>query len=148
MTTSTARIVLCAATILASCCGPSQSPTAPSSSELSASPLTVLVDGQRGATAIAGVSEIMVDGTVAGDTKLRYQVDYGDGSSSTHPASKHVYANAGIFHVTVTLTDAAGRKSSAAQDVAVAVVTGAWFQFGVNDALHRFEARRISIAQD
>src|SRR5262249_21314841 len=38
--------------------------------------------------------------------------------------------------------------SRATQDVSVAVVTGAWFQFGVNDALHRFEARRISIEQD
>jgi PKD repeat protein len=108
----------------------------------------VLVDGQRGATAIAGVSEITVDATVAGDTKLRYQVDYGDGKSSTQASSKHVYASTGTFHVTATTTDAAGRTSSVAQDVFVAVVTGAWFQFGVNDALHRFEARRISIEQN
>jgi hypothetical protein len=108
----------------------------------------VLVDGQRGATAIAGVSEITVDATVAGDTKLRYQVDYGDGKSSTQASSKHVYASTGTFHVTATTTDAAGRTSSAAQDVSVAVVTGAWFQFGVNDSIHQFEARRISLQQD
>src|SRR5262249_38340654 len=84
----------------------------------------------------------------AGDTKLRYQVNYGDGNSSTQALSKHVYANTGTFHVGVTVTDAAGRASSAAKDVSVAVVTGAWFQFGVNDAMHRFEARRISIEQE
>jgi PKD domain-containing protein len=150
MTTSTARIVVCAATLLASCSRPSQSPTAPSSSPtpLGGPPLSVLVDGQRDATAIAGVSEVAVDATAAGDAKLRYQVDYGDGQSSTQAVSKHVYANAGTFHLTVTISDASGRKSMRAQDVSVAVVTGAWFQFGVNDTIHRFEARRISIEQD
>jgi hypothetical protein len=110
----------------------------------------VLVDGQPGATAIAGVSEVTINvgGTFAGDTKLRPQVNYGDGQSSEQAASKHVYANSGTFHVTATMTDAAGRQASTAQDVSVSAVNGAWFQFGVNGVLHQFEARRFSIQQD
>jgi PKD domain-containing protein len=150
MTALRARIAVCAATVLASCTHSPQSPTTPSSpsSELGGPPLSVLVDGQRGATAIVHVSDVNVDATVPGNTKLRYQVDYGDGQSSTQPVSKHVYADAGTFHLTVTMTDAVGRKSSVSQDVSVGVVNGAWFQFGVNEAIHRFEARRLSINQD
>jgi PKD domain-containing protein len=152
MASSKARIAVCAATIFAACSHPSQSPTTPSSSSPDAGvpPLSVLVDGQPGATAIAGVSEVTINvgGTFGGDTKLRYQVDYGDGQSSAQGVAKHVYANTGTFHLIVTATDAAGRQASTAQDVSVSAVNGAWFQFGVNDAVHQFEARRMSIQQD
>ncbi|HEX7793241.1 MAG TPA: PKD domain-containing protein [Vicinamibacterales bacterium] len=113
-------------------------------------PLSVLVDGQREATAIVGVSEVTINvgATFGGDTKLRYQVDYGDGQSSPQTGPKHVYASTGTFHVTVTVTDAAGRQASTAQDVSVSAVNGAWFQFGINEVAHRFETRRLSIEQD
>jgi hypothetical protein len=110
----------------------------------------VLIDGQRGGTAIASVSEVTIqaDPTAPANSKVRYQVDYGDGQSSQEAVSKHVYGAAGTFHVTVTATDAAGRTSSATQDVSVGVVNGAWFQFGINEAVHRFEARRLSLSQN
>jgi len=147
MTTSTSRLAVCGAIILASCSGPSPSPTAPSPSPAAAlgpPPLAVLVDGQRGGTAIAGVSEVTIeaDATAPANTKVRYQVDFGDGQSSQQAAPKHVYADSGLFHVTVTATDAAGRTSSAAQDVSVGVVKGArrhWTfrRSGTRDATRR-----------
>jgi PKD repeat protein len=48
-----------------------------------------------------------------------YQWDYGDGSTGTGVTPTHVYATAGNFQVTLTVTNAAGSSGSVTQSVAV-----------------------------
>ncbi len=59
------------------------------------------------------------DGTIAS-----WSWDFGDGNSSTEQNPTHVFATAGTFNVTLTVTDNGGLQSSIAQDVTVTEGTG------------------------
>ena len=108
---------------------------------------SVKIDGASGATAIAAVSEVTFDASQTLGDKIHFDVQYGDGESTTARVSSHTYRTPSRFTATLTVTDAAGRRSSATQDVVVGLVKGGSFQFGVNEAAHRFQARRLSLAQ-
>ncbi len=56
------------------------------------------------------------DGTIA-----RYEWDFGDGSTGTGQTAEHVYLDAGIFVVTLTVTDDGGATRRATEVVIVAV---------------------------
>jgi PKD repeat protein len=48
---------------------------------------------------------------------LGYFWDFGDGTNSTVAASGHMFAQVGMFHVTLTVTDRAGLTGSTASDI-------------------------------
>jgi hypothetical protein len=72
-------------------------------------------------TAQAGSAAIDVTGTGAdsdGDL-LTYSWDFGDGTATTGKAASHVYAAAGSYAITLTVTDAGGRSATAVKQIAV-----------------------------
>jgi PKD repeat protein len=108
--------------------------------------LAVRVDGLEAAVTIAGHSEVTFDASGSvGTGTLRYLVSYGDGTSSTEPVSRHVYNEAGLFAVTLTVTTSAGRSASVTQAIAVKSVRGTWFHAGFNANARLFEVRRLTV---
>lgn len=143
------RVVAVAAFLAGAC--DSAAPTLTQPSGLSSPPgaatpqLTVRIDGPGSAVAIAGVSEVSFDARGTPGDKLRYDLQFGDGSSATTPVATHVYATAGTFTATLTVIDAADRRSMTTATVMVKAVVGTWFYSDYNDGSRRAEAHRITI---
>ena len=142
-----------AVALLALACDRMPQPTQPSgpssNSGLPSPQLTVRVDSRGSAAAIVGVSEVTFDARGTPGDKLRYDLQFGDGASVTTPLATHVYTTPGTFTATLTVTDAADRRSSTSAMVSVKAVTGTWFYGDYNEASRRAEAHRITItAQD
>ena len=78
--------------------------------------------GLQGATAITFTAL----GCDDENDPLTYLWEFGDGSSSTAPNTSHVYASAGIFRPTITVSD--GQSASAPQTFTVTIksMTGRW----------------------
>ena len=132
-----------AATTLTQPSGPASNPGLPSPQ------LTVHVDSHGSSVAIVGVSEVTFDSRSTPGDKLRYEIQFGDGASATTPIATHVYATTGTFRATLTVTDAADRRSSTSATVTVKAVTGTWFYSDYNEGSRRAEAHRITLtAQD
>ena len=132
--------------LLSACSSPT--PTGPSASGELTARLAVRVDGLESAVAIAAHSEVSFDASGSvGTGTLRYLLDYGDGTSTTEPVSRHVYAAPGLFTATLTITTTSGRSASTTQTVAVNSVRGTWFHAGFNSNAHVFELRRLTITE-
>lgn len=130
-----------------SCADAPRVPTQPSepSPGLDTPRLSVTIDGDHDATAILAASQVVFDASETKGDKLRFEIRFGDGESSTGAVASHVYKSPGTFKATVVITDAAGRQSSTSKDVVVAGLSGAWFSAGINPRAQRFEARRFAI---
>lgn len=64
--------------------------------------------------AVSGELSYDSDGTI-----VSYEWDFGDGSSATGMTASHVYAQDGIYTITLLVTDNEGLNGSATQDVTV-----------------------------
>ncbi|MBB5935052.1 PKD domain-containing protein [Streptomyces zagrosensis] len=53
-----------------------------------------------------------------------YAWDYGDGSTGSEPAPSHTYRRVGQYRITLTVTDEAGHRDSAARLVACRTGSG------------------------
>ena len=129
-----------AATTLTQPSGPASNPGLPSPQ------LTVRVDSRGSSVAIVGVSEVTFDARGTPRDKLRYDLQFGDGTSASTPVATHVYATAGTFTATLTATDAADRRMATSVTVLVKTVTGTWFYSDYNEGSRRAEAHRIAMA--
>ncbi|WP_035739609.1 PKD domain-containing protein [Parafrankia elaeagni] len=86
------------------------------------SPLTVTADGSAS--------------TADGGPIASHSIDFGDGMTQPGPGATHTYTRPGIFTVTLTVTDAAGRRAAVTERVQVNEVapTGPDAQLGVSAA--------------
>jgi PKD repeat protein len=123
-------VILVSAVAGASGCGGSSNhnPTTPSPGPGAApvAMLTLAVDALGSQEAIAGASDVSVDAGASTGSGLRYQVEFGDGSTATDKTSRHVYAAAGTYAIRLTVTDDAGRTASATRELTVASALGRW----------------------
>jgi PKD domain-containing protein/Big-like domain-containing protein len=86
--------------------------------------LDVTLDS-RGPLALAGVSEVTFDMSGSAGFGLRYDVDFGDGTSSSGASvAKHVYHGQKRFRATGTVTDGFGRKETVTREVIVISLRG------------------------
>jgi len=123
-------VVVGCALLFAGCANAPQAPTQPSNPSTPGFPtpqLTVRVDSHNSAAAIVGVSEVTFDARGTPGDKLWYEIQFGDGASAATALATHVYATPGTFTSTLTVIDAADRRSSTSATVVVKAVTGTWF---------------------
>jgi hypothetical protein len=92
----------------ASTAQPSAATTAPPSAQL-----TLLIDNYGSTVAIAGASSVTFDMRESTGTGLKYEVDFGDGATSSQSVSRHVYFSSRYqdFSVRATVTDQFGRSA-------------------------------------
>lgn len=72
-------------------------------------------------------TEVFFDASESSDPEgkpLSYQWTFGDGQQDTEPSVSHVYAQAGVYQVTLTVTDEGGAKDSDTQTLVVANPVG------------------------
>jgi hypothetical protein len=122
-------------------------PTAPTRGQEPTVQFKVTVDGLESAVAIPSVSKVRFDagGSAAAEGPVRYQVDYGDGTSGEGQATEHVYTAAGTYTAFITLVDARGRRATATHVVNVRAVQGTWFHAGYNTTTARVEIRKLQL---
>ena len=147
------RGVVAAVALIAGACDRAAStltqPSGPPTPGLPSPELTVRVDSRGSAVAIVGISEVTFDARGTPGDKLRYELQFGDGASATTALATHVYAATGTFTTTLTVIDAADRRSSTSAMVIVKTVTGTWFYSDYNERSRRAEVHRVAIeAQD
>jgi PKD repeat protein len=76
-------------------------------------PVTGGIDADFTGNPVSGpfpLSVAFTDATIGG-TPLTYLWDFGDGQTSTLPSPAHVYASAGVYTVSLTVTDAVGSNT-------------------------------------
>ena len=72
------------------------------------------------ATAGEAISFDASGSTASGVPLVSYSFDFGDGTAANGPTQSHAYTAAGVYTVTLTVTDAAGASSSTKRTIAVA----------------------------
>ena len=138
------------------CSGTPSAPTPPAETAPAqtsgAAPVAVVkltVDSLGSLEAVAAVSEVMFDAGESTGTRLRYRIDFGDGSVGSDRLARHVYAAPGTYHVTVTVTDEGNRTATTTRDVVVGSPLGLWVHSGYFARINRVEVRSLAItAQD
>ena len=88
--------------------------------------LDVTIDSRGSKLALAGVSEITFDMSRSAGSDLHYNVDFGDGTSSSGTSvAKHVY-DLGLqrFIATATVTDGLGRTGTVTREVIIIPLRG------------------------
>ena len=142
------RLLANVAVIVAAACTDKAAPSSPSPSPDLAARLTVTIDTLGSAVAIPSVSSVRFDASGSGPSTgpLQYSIDYGDRTVSSERISEHVYEAPGTYEVTLTVSDAGGRRASASQSITVRAVAGSWFHFAYNPSSSRPELRRLTIA--
>ncbi|HEX8528365.1 MAG TPA: PKD domain-containing protein, partial [Cytophagales bacterium] len=73
---------------------------------------------------------VLVNQSVTGNETVSYQWNFGDGSFSAEASPSHVYATAGVYQVGLTVTTAAGCRSTATRTVRVHALPEARFTLG------------------
>ena len=73
----------------------------------------------------AGEAPLTVNFDASGSTDadgniVSYEWDFGDGGDGTGVTVEHVYATAGHYEITLTVTDDQGKTASASQEITVA----------------------------
>jgi PKD repeat protein len=127
-------------------CRKTPSPSEPTSTTPSAARLTVRVDSLGSIAALPGVSSVRFDASGSSPAgPAAYLIEYGDGASSSNPVSEHVYETPGVYRATVTVADAAGRRT-ASETVTVRALEGAWFHLGYNARTRTAEVRRLTLS--
>jgi len=142
------RLVLVATLALTvdACNDRHESPTQPSStSGLGTPQFTVKIDGADSADAIASVSEVTFEARTSANA-ARYDINFGDGHSTSTSTASHVYEQPGTFTAALTVTDAAGRQESVSRTVVVKTVEGTLFYLGYNEKSRAGEFHRLTIA--
>ena len=92
------------------------------------------------------LSEVSFDATGStGAGALTYRLDFGDGASATTAKARHVYNAPGSYTAAVTVTDAAGRTTTAARPVVVRSLAGAWLHAGYSAGSREVLVRRLSV---
>ncbi len=139
---------LCACVLFLAACGDSARPSGPSPTpDPSVARLAVTIDSLGSSAAITSLSQVEFDARGStGPGPLQYAIDFGDQTSATAAQVRHVYQAPGIYQASVTVTDAAGRRSSATQTVTVRSLIGSWYAAGLNRARGRAEVRRLTLA--
>ena len=158
MTTTTRRIrrlskplcVALAAGWFSVSCG--DSPTRPSQGPVQApagtdpvARLTVTIDSLGSREAVAGLSDVTIDSTGSTGSSPTVAIDFGDGTKVTQAVARHVYAEAGTYTATVTVTEGSGKTSTASQQVVVASPLGTWVYSGFLTRARRVEVRRLAL---
>jgi PKD repeat protein len=126
---------------------PPSSTTPPSTSAGPSLKIDVKADAAGSRDAIASLSEVLVDAGGSTGTGLTYAIDFGDGVVAATATARHVYAAAGSYTITGTVTDAQGRKASDTRPITVKAAIGNWFQAGYVAKTARVEIRRLSIVE-
>ncbi len=130
-------------------CG--DSPTRPSQDPVQApagtdpvARLTVTIDSLGSREAVAALSNVTLDatGSTGGPT---IAIDFGDGTRVTQAVARHVYADAGTYTATVTVTDGSGKTSTASHQVVVASPLGTWLYSGYLTRARRVEVRTLAL---
>jgi hypothetical protein len=113
-------------------------------------PLAGTIVVAPGGTGMAGVTAFTFSAQGAQDpdgNALTFNWNFGDGSTAVGPTPNHIYATAGTFAVTVSVSD--GQQSVSAASVNVAVgpsLTGAWADSFAGTSRTRF--RSLNLSQD
>jgi PKD repeat protein len=148
---SLARLAIVGCLLVAAGCGDARAPTVPTPPSTPAPgsglevAFTLAVDALGSQDALTGVSEVTVDASVSPGSKLRYLVDFGDGTTATQAVARHVYATAGRYQVTVTVTDAAGRTATSSRSLVVASPLGTWLYSGYLALAQTVEVRTLTL---
>ena len=130
------RVVVGSLAVIAAGCGSESglSPAGPSSG-LSAGTIEIAPAGAIVGTSVTLQSRLASDPT---GSSLFYSWDFGDGASATGEATTHVYATAGDFFATVTVSSSEGGSAVAALNIPVRSLTARWSG----------DPGRVSITQD
>ena len=123
---------------------PSQGPVQPPAGTDPVARLTVTIDSLGSREAVAALSNVTVDAT--GSTGgPAVAIDFGDGTRVTQAVARHVYADAGTYTATVSVTDGSGKTSTASQQVVVASPLGTWLYSGYLTRARRVEVRTLAL---
>jgi PKD repeat protein len=99
----------------------------------SAAPPLVNLTVYASASAVdTGVSDNFSESFVGGTPPISFTWNFGDGYSSTSPASSHAFQGSGFFLVTLTVNDSAAHALTASVAVQVAPVPGVSIQVNPN----------------
>ena len=144
--------------IAVSACGSTTPPVAPSpappAGELPVAKMVVTYDGDGGNYGFLGATKVRFDLSGSTGNNLKYDIAFGDGeTASGSPTFEHVYRDDRFrnnLRVTATVTDAAGRVSSASDFVHIAIFgnfLSSWSNELVNPRTGRLE-RRVLVFEE
>ena len=135
------RAVVGSLAVIAAGCGSTSglSPAGPTSG-FSAGTIEIAPLGAIVGTSVTLQSRLASDPT---GSSLSYSWDFGDGSTATGEATTHVYATAGDFFATVTVSGSEGSSGAATLNVPVRSLTARW-----SGDLGAVPGSRVSITQD
>jgi hypothetical protein len=107
--------------VLAAGCGGSLPASPTPENTTPPSPVLVLTIDSHGSTvAVASITSVTADLTISAGSGLQYQIDWGDGQTSTSARATHTYSSSSSgFVVKATLTDRFGRAANASRSVKV-----------------------------
>ena len=124
---------------------PSQGPVQAPAGTDPAARLTVTIDSLGSREAVAGLSDVTIDSTGSTGSSPTVAIDFGDGTRVTQAVARHVYADAGTYTATVTVTEGSGKTSTASHQVVVASPLGTWLYSGYLTRARRVEVRTLAL---
>jgi hypothetical protein len=92
--------------------------------------LDVTIDSHGSPVAIADATEVAFDMSKSTGFRLRYDLQFGDGVSSSEATVRHIYGATGRFLVRATVTDAVGRTDTISHTVSAAFFVDAAQPYG------------------
>jgi PKD repeat protein len=137
----------------AGCGGSNSTPASPSPPAAGgvtdlAARLDVKGDALGSRDPVSMLSEVVADASAStGSGPLTFSIDFGDGTVASTATAKHVYAAAGAFTITATVSDAQGHKATAVQPITVKTVAGSWFEAEYVQRATRVEVRRLTVSE-